>query len=164
MEQVYIGFGGNMGDPEDACLRALDALGRAPGLFLRAASSLYRTEPVGMTEQGWFVNGAAMCETRMPPEEVLRALQEIENFFGRVRTKRWGPRTLDLDILLFGDRRVDLQELVIPHPRLHERRFVLVPMVEIAPSLVHPTLGLTMQDLLDRCDPGGQEVKRCKRL
>jgi 2-amino-4-hydroxy-6-hydroxymethyldihydropteridine diphosphokinase len=164
MEQVFIGFGSNQGDSESICRQALEMLGRRPDITIRRVSSLYRTEPVGMTEQGWFLNGAALCETELDPERVLDVTQSIENRLGRVRLERWGPRTLDLDILFFGDLQIDLPELTVPHPRLHERRFVLIPLVEIAPSWIHPAMGLTMLDLLERLDASGQEVTRYKTL
>lgn len=139
-------------------------LERRPDISIRKVSSLYRTEPVGMTEQGWFLNGVALCETELDPERALDVTQSIESRLGRVRLERWGPRTLDLDILFFGNLQIDLPELTVPHPRLHERRFVLIPLVEIAPSWIHPTMGLTMRDLLDRLDAPGQEVTRYKTL
>ena len=159
MEEVFIGFGSNVGDSERTCLEAVRALDRRAGIRVLAVSSLYRTEPVGMTEQNWFINGVARCGTDLAPLDLLGAVLEIEKEFGRVRRERWGPRTLDLDILLYGERLLDEPLLRVPHPLLHERRFVLVPLAEIAPDLVHPRLRITMGDLLDRLDgSAGQRV------
>ncbi len=161
MENVFIGFGSNVGDSGEICRQAVEALGRRPGITVRNVSSLYRTEPVGLTEQDWFVNGVAHCETDLEPEELLRGILDIEKRFGRVRRERWGPRTLDLDILIHGERLLDEPWLTIPHPLLHERRFVLVPLAEIAPGLIHPRLGIAISDLLDRLDGFvGQQVVR----
>ncbi len=165
MERVFIGFGSNIGESEKICRDAVRSLGRLSGVAVLEVSSLYSTEPVGKTDQGWFVNGVALCETVLGPRDMLYALQGVELQFGRVRAERWGPRTLDLDILLFGERRIDEPDLVVPHPRLHERRFVLAPMVEIEPELVHPVLGVTMKELLDRLDgAAGQEVRKCSSV
>lgn len=162
MKHVFIGFGSNEGKSEETCLRAVEELRRHPKIVVLRVSSLYRTEPVGVTEQAWFVNGVAQCATELEPEELLRVLQGVELKFGRVRGERWGPRTLDLDVLSYGDVELDLPELVVPHPRLHERRFVLMPLVEIAPDWMHPSLKVSARELLDRLSGRveGQEVHR----
>lgn len=150
MEQVLIGFGSNLGDPIQTCRDAMEALGRHPCVTVRGVSSLYRTKPVGKADQNWFINGAIRCETSLPPEDLLAALHELENQFGRSRSIHWGPRTLDLDILLFGNIEMTTPHLTIPHPRLHERLFVLVPLEEIAPNWIHPRFGIMVQELLER--------------
>ena len=119
----------------------LEALKRLPETHLRRMSSLYRTAPVGITEQPEFVNAVAQLETNLAPEALLDALLDIEQRFGRIRAERNGPRTLDLDLLLYGDQFVSLPRLTLPHPRLHLRAFVLYPLAEIAPDLKIPGRG-----------------------
>lgn len=162
MEKVFIGIGGNLGDARDVCLRAIEALRQCREIDVEAVSSLYRSKPVGPVEQDWFINGVVQCRSRLEPEPLLGVLMGIEAQFGRKREVRWGPRTLDLDLLAFGDRVTELPNLRIPHPRLHERLFVLVPLAEIAPRWVHPELRMTAQDLLKRlaAAAAGQEVLR----
>ena len=150
---VFLGLGSNLGDREAAIEGALAGLA-ARGFRLTRRSSLWLTEPVGGPPQGWFLNAVAEGETALRPEALLEACLATEREWGRVRDVRNGPRTIDVDILLFGGERRDLPGLVIPHPRLHERRFVLAPLAEVAPGLVHPVLGLTVEELLARCRDG----------
>jgi 2-amino-4-hydroxy-6-hydroxymethyldihydropteridine diphosphokinase len=157
-EQAIIGFGSNLGDRVLTCRQALELLGRHPQVSLQRVSSLYRSEPVGFTDQDWFINGVVICQVDVTPEALLGITLEVEQSLGRIRKKRWGPRTLDLDILFFGRHCLSLPGLTIPHPRLHERRFVLVPLVEIAPDWIHPVLNLSMEELLSRLAPEGQDV------
>ncbi len=132
-----------------------------PQINVLAVSSFYRTAPVGMVDQDWFINGALLCETTLMPEELLGVVRGIENDFGRLRKIRWGPRTLDLDILAFDDESMELPDLTVPHPRLHERRFVLLPLAEIVPSWTHPVLKLSIPEMLDRiCGLDDQKVER----
>jgi len=161
---VLIGFGGNEGDTETVCRAAVDALGRLEGFRVEAISWLYRTEPIGYTEQQWFVNGVLLGVTILSPEELLTALLDVEKAFGRVPKIRWGPRPLDLDIIFYGDRSIDSPHLIIPHPRAHERRFVLEPAAELCPEFVHPVLGLSVRELLQDPAVQSQDVRRWKPL
>jgi 2-amino-4-hydroxy-6-hydroxymethyldihydropteridine diphosphokinase len=153
MVRSFVGLGSNVGDPRAHLEVALTELP------VVRASRFYRTEPVGGPPQPWYVNAAAEVGFDGEPEELLRVCRSIETRHGRARTFRNAPRTLDIDIVLFGDRVVDTPELTIPHPRFRERRFVLVPMVEIAPDVHDPVSGLSMRDLLSRCaDPSAVEL------
>jgi 2-amino-4-hydroxy-6-hydroxymethyldihydropteridine diphosphokinase len=155
---VFLGLGSNLGDREAAIEAALRQLaGR--GFATLARSSTWATEPVGGPSQGWFLNAAVAGETALAPLALLAACLDTERALGRVRGVRNGPRTIDVDLLLYGDRRVDEPGLLIPHPRLAERRFVLAPLAEIAADVVHPVLGQTIGELLARC-PDASRVER----
>jgi 2-amino-4-hydroxy-6-hydroxymethyldihydropteridine diphosphokinase len=135
---VYIGLGGNLGDPVATLRAALARIERLPGIELDAVSSAYESAPVGVTEQPPFVNAAARLRTDLPLADVLAGLLAVEHELGRVRSVRYGPRTCDLDILLAGDEVADEPGLSVPHPRLAERRFALEPLVELEPGLRLP--------------------------
>jgi 2-amino-4-hydroxy-6-hydroxymethyldihydropteridine diphosphokinase len=145
MVRSFLGLGSNMGDPRAHLETALMELP------VVRASSFYRSEPVGGPPQPWYVNAVAELGFEDTPEELLLVCRSIESRHGRARSLRNAPRTLDLDILLFGETVLDTPELAIPHPRFRERRFVLVPMVEIAPEVQDPVSGLSMRELLARC-------------
>jgi 2-amino-4-hydroxy-6-hydroxymethyldihydropteridine diphosphokinase len=150
-ETVFIGFGSNVGDRVDYCDRAVTLLGLLPHSRLKGVSLLYETEPVrDRTDPGggWFLNGVVQLETDITPRSLLTTLQEIERSLGRDDDIRSGPRTIDLDILFYGERVMKEPGLTIPHPRLHQRRFVLMPMNELDPLWVHPTLKQSMAQLL----------------
>jgi 2-amino-4-hydroxy-6-hydroxymethyldihydropteridine diphosphokinase len=157
---VLIGMGGNLGDPVAQCREAVRGLEEHPDVTVLRCSSLYRTEPLGKHDQNWFVNGVVLCETTLGPERLLFVLQQMEKRCGRVRRERWGPRTLDLDLLSFGEVVLETESLTLPHPRLHERRFVLVPLLEVAPNWRHPVLLRTARELLEALDvEQGQSVE-----
>jgi 2-amino-4-hydroxy-6-hydroxymethyldihydropteridine diphosphokinase len=134
--RAAIALGSNLQDPEAQVRRAFDEIAELPETELVARSSLYRTAPVGYADQPTFVNACALVETSLAPRELLDGLLEIEQRHGRVREIRNGPRTLDLDIVVYGDRQVNEPDLTIPHPRAHERAFVLQPLVEVWPEAV----------------------------
>ena len=146
---AFIGLGSNMGDPAANLAAALDAVAALPGVSLAAVSPLYRTEPQGVREQPFFLNQIARLVVTIPPLELLAALLGIEDGLGRVRGLRFGPRVLDLDLLLFGNTCMDNERLTLPHPRMLERAFVLVPLADLAPDLVLPQ-GLTVREALSR--------------
>ena len=141
LHQAYVALGANLGDAHATVRAALDALAYLDETRLVAASSIYRTAPVGCVHQPDFFNAVARLETRLEPHELLAALLALEADFGRTRRTRNDPRTLDLDLLLFDDLVLNLPSLTLPHPRLHLRAFVLVPLAEIAPDLVLPGRG-----------------------
>ncbi|BBD80584.1 2-amino-4-hydroxy-6-hydroxymethyldihydropteridine diphosphokinase [Aerosticca soli] len=142
MTRAFVALGSNLGDPRGQLERACEALARLPATQLAARSRLYRTPPWGMTAQPPFLNAVAMLETTLAPNTLLEALLAIERAAGRVRgTERWGPRTLDLDLLHMEETVLDTPELTLPHPRIAERAFVLLPLADLAPDLVLPGLG-----------------------
>ena len=149
---AFIGVGSNMDDPAVRCGEAVCFLSQASGIRVLRQSSFYRTEPVGFEKQDWFINAVAEIRTVLHPRELLKATQEIEDKMGRPKGARWGPRVIDLDILLYGQEVVEDDDLVIPHPELHKRRFILEPLCEIASYVIHPVFGLSMHGLMDRLD------------
>jgi 2-amino-4-hydroxy-6-hydroxymethyldihydropteridine diphosphokinase len=146
---VYIGIGSNIGDKLNHCEKAISEILKADRHKLLAKSSLFKTQPVGYASQDWFVNGVIKLETDLEPPELLRTLKTIESQLGRAQTFRWGPRTIDLDILFFDDIEIHTEELQIPHPLIQNRQFVLVPLVQIDRNFIHPVLKKTIQELLD---------------
>jgi 2-amino-4-hydroxy-6-hydroxymethyldihydropteridine diphosphokinase len=148
MTRAYVGLGANLGDRERTLREALAALAAEEGIEVVAVSALRETEPVGVGEQPLFLNGAAAVDTALAPGELLGRLLAVEQRFGRIRVQgEHGPRTLDLDLLLYGDEQIEAAGLTVPHPRLHERRFVLEPLAELDPGLVVPGRG-TVESLL----------------
>lgn len=159
MQRAYVGLGSNLGDRAETLRRALAGLAATPGVERVRASSLYETEPVG-PPQGRYLNAVAALDTTLDAFALLARLRELERAGGRMRTgERNAPRTLDLDLLLFGDACIDTPELTVPHPRLHERAFVLVPLAELAAEAVHPRFGAPVAELLARL-PDRSGVRR----
>jgi 2-amino-4-hydroxy-6-hydroxymethyldihydropteridine diphosphokinase len=154
----YVGLGSNLDDPRGQVLKAFEAITALPSGYLLRRSSLYRTAPLGPPGQPDYVNAVAALETRLEPFALLDRLQEIERSQGRRREgPRWGPRTLDLDLLLYGDVRMDSERLSLPHPQIQHRAFVLVPLAEVAPAdLEVPGRG-SLRSLLRACDHSGVE-------
>ncbi|MBI2778180.1 MAG: 2-amino-4-hydroxy-6-hydroxymethyldihydropteridine diphosphokinase [Gammaproteobacteria bacterium] len=149
--RAYVGLGSNLNDPARQVKSALAALNGIPETRCLRYSSLYRSAPLGQADQPDYINAVAMLETHLPAQQLLSELQGIERIHGRVRgAERWGPRTLDLDLLLYGDMRLESEELTVPHPRLAERSFVLYPLCEIAPDLEIYGLG-GVQQLMAAC-------------
>lgn len=161
---AFLAFGSNQGNRLDLCDRAVTLLGLLPRSRLTGISSLYETEPVidERTDPGttWFLNGVMRLETELPPRQVLDICREVERALGRDEVRRNGPRPIDLDLLFYGSEVLDTPDLVVPHPRLHLRRFVLTPLAELAPDWRHPVLDTTVQDLLD----GLQDASIVRRL
>ncbi len=157
MPYCYIALGSNQADPVAQVTRALTALAVLPQTRLLDHSSLYRSAPLGPQDQPAFINAVALLETELEPESLLDALQDIELQAGRVRkAERWGPRVLDLDILLYGDRQIDTPRLQVPHYHMHARSFVLYPLAELTADLIMPD-GTPLQSLLQHCPDTGLE-------
>jgi 2-amino-4-hydroxy-6-hydroxymethyldihydropteridine diphosphokinase len=158
---AYIGIGSNVGNKAYQCERAISEILKVDRHKLLAKSSFFKTQPIGYTSQDWFVNGVIKIETNLEPLDLLQVLKTIESHLGRTETFRWGPRTIDLDILIFDDREMKTEDLQIPHPLLHERQFVLIPLVEIDRDLVHPVLKKTVGEILENFkeDQGVEKLK-----
>ena len=156
---IYLGLGSNVGDREQQLRSALETL-QAKNIAVWRSASLYWTQPRDLTDQPWFLNTVIEVRTLLEPAALLRECLDVERLGGRTRDVPKGPRSLDIDILIYKDRVVEGPDLTIPHPRYRERRFVLVPLMELAPDLTDPVCGLTMSQLLDLCADSG-EVRRC---
>ena len=155
---AYIGLGANLGEPRRQLEEALALLAQAEEIEVVRVSRFYLNPPLGPPEQPWYVNAVAQARTRLAPEDLLRVLRRVEETLGRVRGERWGPRLIDLDLLLYGGEVVSAGELVVPHPELHRRAFVLVPLAEIAPEAWHPVLQKTAAELLAELAPRDREA------
>jgi len=158
---AYIGIGSNLGDKVYQCEKAISEILRADRHKLLAKSSLFKTKPIGYTSQDWFINGIIKIETDLEPLELLQVLKDIESRLGRKEGFRWGPRAIDLDILLFDEEEIEMEGLQIPHPRLQERQFVLIPLAEIDPEVIHPVLKKRIRELLENIkeDQGVEKIQ-----
>lgn len=148
-----------MGDPARNCSEAIGRLAQNKGVRVLRRSSLYKTEPVGLEDQPWFVNCAVEIRTGLRPRPLLEILKKIEIDMGRNGSVKWGPRVIDLDILLYGQELVSEEGLTIPHPEMHKRRFVLQPLFEIAPYEIHPVYGISIKGLLDRLEDDKKVIR-----
>ena len=156
---VLISAGSNIGDKSGNCKKGISALIRAESAVLFKESKLYKTEPVDYTDQDWFVNCAVKISTPLEPLELLTEIKRIESEAGRKKdVVRFGPRVLDLDIIFFDDRVIESDNLIIPHPRMHQRRFVLMPICDIDPNIIHPVLKKSIRALLAELDDSEQKV------
>lgn len=159
---AFISVGSNLGDPLQNCRRGIAALEALPAIRLAACSPYYRTAPQDFVEQDWFVNAAIKIETSLTPLDLLAATRSVQERLGRKQPAvRFGPRTLDLDIILYQDVVLRAPELTIPHPRMHKRRFVLQPLCDIDPTVMHPVLHLTVNELLHQPVVEGQDLEPC---
>jgi 2-amino-4-hydroxy-6-hydroxymethyldihydropteridine diphosphokinase len=158
---VYLSLGSNLGDREENLRTAITRL--ADFGNVAAVSSFYETEPVDVAAQPWFLNCAVKFETEKMPRQLMSAILTLEQTMGRQRRQNKGPRTIDIDVLLFGSSIIELPSLTVPHPRMHQRRFVLEPLAEIAPDIRHPIFKRTMRELRDALPPG-QTVKKVGKV
>ncbi|MGD9009341.1 MAG: 2-amino-4-hydroxy-6-hydroxymethyldihydropteridine diphosphokinase [Desulfobacteraceae bacterium] len=159
---VYISIGSNIGDLLNNCCQAIEALRSDPDIHVIGRSPFYRTAPVDFREQDWFLNAALKLQTSVPPIQLLNQIQAVQRMLGRkADTVRFGPRIIDLDIIFYGDQILETAELTLPHPRMHKRRFVLQPICDIDPTIVHPLLRVSVQDLLNQLVTDDQEIEKC---
>ena len=163
METAYIGIGSNIGHKIDNCKMAISLMGRLEGCSVRLLSPFYRTEPVGVEGQDTFVNGVIGLDTDISAVTLLKHLLKIETDMGRVRLKKWDARVIDLDILLFGAHIINEPHLMVPHPLMHLRRFVLTPLLQIAPDVIHPVLRRSIRELAGALSEDGQAVEIYER-
>ena len=154
--QVFLGLGSNVGDREGYLRKAVAAIGKLERSWVRRASSIYETEPWGKRDQDPFLNQVVEVDTKLGPQELLVACQRIEKDLGRDNRERWGPRTIDIDILIYSDVVIDDENLRVPHRLLSERRFVLVPLTELSPTVSVPGLGKTVREVLESCSDRGR--------
>lgn len=153
MPFVYLSLGSNLSDREANLKKARDLLAEIGEI--QNMSKLYDTEPHGVMNHPRYLNQCVIIETKLPPEIVFKKSQEIEQELGRIEKKNLAPRVIDIDLLFYDNEHIETDDLIIPHPRLHERKFVLVPLVEIAPSFIHPTFKKTISELLKECEDQG---------
>ena len=147
---AYIGIGSNLGASMKNCRNAIEILSRVEGIKLLKTSSFYKTEPVGIEDQDYFINAVVEIKTDLSVHDLMQTLRKIENDMGRVREMKGGPRIIDLDLLFYGQLIVSEQNLTVPHPEIHKRRFVLEPLCEIASYFIHPSFGVSIRGLKDR--------------
>ncbi|WP_347321534.1 2-amino-4-hydroxy-6-hydroxymethyldihydropteridine diphosphokinase [Rossellomorea sp. RS05] len=163
MYTAYISLGSNIGDREAYLEKAIQILGSHGKIEVKRLSSIYETEPVGYTDQGEFLNMVIAVQTSLRPETLLHQCLQVEFDLGREREFKWGPRIIDLDVLLYEQETIENADLLIPHPRMQERAFVLIPLLEIAPGLEHPSFGAPLENLLDEI-PDKEGVRLWKQI
>jgi 2-amino-4-hydroxy-6-hydroxymethyldihydropteridine diphosphokinase len=156
---VFIGLGSNQGEKIKNCEQAIEEILKLEGGLLLSRSSWYYSEPWGREDQDWFINGVIQIRTELCTDELLTKFKEIEKRLGRKNREKWGPRVIDIDILFYDDLSLESPEMEIPHPRILERNFVLIPLAEIAPQFFHPVLKKTIKELLDRSPDQKKVVK-----
>jgi len=156
---ALIGIGSNLGNPAENCEEAIRLLNAAPEVEVVARSCLYESEPVGKTDQNWFINATVSIKTSLTPEALLETILKIEKVFGRERREKWGPRIIDLDLLVYEDRVINSNNLTLPHPEMTKRRFVLLPLSEFAGDYFHPVENKTIHDLLKEL-PESPQVRK----
>jgi len=154
-QEIYVGIGSNLGDRLANIRKAIELMKEAE-IEIIGGASIYEAEPFGYKEQGWFLNSVVKARTELSPGRLWKKLERIEKSMGREREIKWGPRIIDLDILFYGNKILNGRQLQIPHPELHKRRFVLVPLAEIAPRLVHPVFKKTVLELLRDLEDNSQ--------
>ncbi|MCP4748201.1 MAG: 2-amino-4-hydroxy-6-hydroxymethyldihydropteridine diphosphokinase [Desulfobacteraceae bacterium] len=159
---AIVSVGSNMGDPRANCQKGIDSLCQNQGIGLMACSKFYETQPVDYTDQNWFVNAAIMICTELTPKELFECIQHVQRTMGRKAGGiRFGPRALDLDIIFYQDIVMETPWLTIPHPRMHKRRFVLQPICDIDPTVVHPVFGLDVKTILNQLVVEDQDIRQC---
>jgi 2-amino-4-hydroxy-6-hydroxymethyldihydropteridine diphosphokinase len=158
LQTVFLAFGANLGNPREQIEQGIVALNHQ-GVRVIDRSSWFKTEPMQLDDQPWFLNLVTRAQTSLDPYGLLAACQQVEKQVGRVPSARFGPRHLDIDILLYGNRHIESESLTVPHPRMDERRFVLIPLLEIAPDLKHPVLDQPYAELLSRLDEGKKVLR-----
>ncbi len=155
---VYVGVGSNLGDSRQICQQAIALLG-SHTMEVQACSSFYRSTPVGYSPQPHFLNAVVKLHTNLPPLKLLARLKAVEKQLGKDIKIRWGPRTIDLDILMYDNLIIDKESLQVPHPRMHTRSFVMLPLVELAPQLIHPVWEMSMRELLEQLENPTECIK-----
>ncbi|MET3700086.1 2-amino-4-hydroxy-6-hydroxymethyldihydropteridinediphosphokinase [Bacillus oleivorans] len=163
INKAYLSLGTNMGDRFGYLKEAISLLKRRESIQITNMSSIYETDPVGFEDQAPFLNMVVEIETAEPPIQLLEIILQIEEKLGRIRLFKWGPRTIDLDILLYNQDNIETEQLIVPHPRMHERSFVLIPLLEIDKKLIHPTLGKEFKQILSEI-PKDKGVRRWKQI
>ena len=162
--RVFLGLGSNMGEREKFLNRAIAELKKAQNTKIVWASSVYETDPVGKTDQPKFLNAALEVETALEPRELFAEAKSVEQRLGRTMSERWGPREIDIDVLLYDGLVFSDDAVTVPHPEMERRKFVLVPLKEIAPDLVHPISGMTMEELVAACKDAGRVVQSYHKI
>ncbi len=164
MNVVFLGLGSNKGDRFGYLSKAVVAIGEIPGVIVRAVSGVYETQPRGVEDQADFLNAAVKVESDLPAVDLAGSLRELEHSLGRTTSERWGPREIDIDLLLYGGLVIDSVSLTVPHPELHKRRFVLEPLRELAPDFLHPRLKVSVSELCANCPDKGWIRKTSMKL